>query len=263
MEIQRFLDHAIRAASAGATAIREASQHPREVTAKGFRDYVTNADFASQKAILSVIQTSFPDHLILTEESAEAKNLAAWRVPDGYWWIIDPLDGTTNFQLGNPIHCVSVALAHGDQLLAGALVESQRETVFAAGLGVGATLNGQPIQVSTRAELIEAVASCDWPRSPGLRKLAFETAGRFGNACRTFRSIGSAALGIAYVAAGWTDIYVHQSIAPWDCAAAALIVREAGGVVCRHSGEAWSIMDADFIATTPALKDAAAQLAQG
>ncbi len=263
MDNQIFLNYVIQAATAGAEAIREASLHPREVTTKGFRDFVTDADFASQKAILNVIQSTFPNHQVLTEESADAKNLSAWRVPTDYWWIIDPLDGTTNFQLGNPNYCVSVAVAQGQQLLAGAIVDPMRGNVFAAGEGLGATLNEKPIQVSNRAELIDAVASCDWPRSPGLRKKAFEMAARFGNACRSFRSIGSAALGICYVAAGWTDIYVHQNISPWDCAAAALIVREAGGVVTRYSGERWSIMDVDFIATTPALQGAVAQLARG
>jgi myo-inositol-1(or 4)-monophosphatase len=116
--VQPYLDLAIQAAAAGADAIRAASLRPREVTSKGFRDFVTDADLASQQAILNVIHAAHPDHPILTEESADAKNLAAWRVPPGYWWIIDPLDGTTNFQLGNPNYCVSVALAHGEQLLA-------------------------------------------------------------------------------------------------------------------------------------------------
>lgn len=252
----------IQAAQSGAEAVRAASLVPRTVSAKGFRDYVTSADFASQAAILAILHAAHPDHVILTEESAEARQIEHWKVPPGYWWIIDPLDGTTNFQLGNPTYCVSVAVAHGQHLIAGVLVEPNRGLTFAAGESLGATLNGQPLHIGDRHELIDAVASCDWPRSPGARKAAFELAARFGNACRSFRAMGSAALGIAYVGAGWTDIYVHQHISPWDCAAAALIVREAGGVVVRHDGSPWSLMDADLIATTPALAEGAVGLAR-
>jgi myo-inositol-1(or 4)-monophosphatase len=255
-----LLETAIQAARAGGKTLRVRATQPRQVTRKGFRDFVTDADLAAQSAIFSVIQSAYPSHAILSEESAEAKHLDQWVTPRGHWWIIDPLDGTTNFQLGSPTYAVSIACAEGDTLVAAALYDPNREMLFAASLGQGATLNGATLQVSDRTDLIEAVASSDWPRSPGLRKQAFEVAGRFGNACRTFRSIGCASLGIASVGAGWTDIYVHQSILPWDCGAAALIVREAGGLVLRHNGQPWTLRDPDFLAVTPALRDAAVGL---
>lgn len=251
---------ALHAAQAGADAIRAFIGGQYEVQSKGYRDYVTEADFASQKAILSIIGAAHPDHLILSEESPEANQLDQWKVPEGYWWIIDPLDGTTNFQLGMPTFCVSVAVAHGQQVQAGVIIDPNREMAFGAARGEGATLDGQPIHVSERATLIEAVASCDWPRPPAQRKRAFELASRYGNACRSFRSVGSAALSIAYVAAGWTDVYVHEHIKPWDCAAGTLIVAEAGGILTRHDGSAWTIMDHDLLATTPALHDEALRL---
>ncbi len=255
-----LIEIALEAAHAGAQAIRALAGQERQVTVKGYRDYVTDADFASQKAILAAIETAYPHHTLLTEESTEAHNLTDWQVPSGYWWIIDPLDGTTNFQLGMPTYCVSVAVAHGTSIEAGVIVDPNRGMAFAAARGQGATLNGQPIRVSQRSTLIEAVASCDWPRAPEQRTRAFQIAAQLGNACRSFRSVGSAALGMVYVAAGWTDLYVHQYIQPWDCAAAALIVQEAGGILVQHDGAPWSIMDRALLATTPHLQEAALTL---
>ncbi len=260
MNSMSLLVTALQAAQSGADAIRALVGSDFEVHSKGYRDYVTAADIASQEAILSIIKANYPDHLILSEESKEAKQLDVWQVPDGYWWIIDPLDGTTNFQLGMPTFAVSVAVAHGWELQAGVIVDPSRRMAFAAARGEGATLDGEPIHVSSRDSLIEAVASCDWPRPPDQRKRAFELAGRYGNACRSFRSVGSAALSIAYVAAGWTDLYVHQHILPWDCAAGALIVHEAGGVLTRHDGSLWTVMDSDLLVTTPQLCGAALEL---
>jgi myo-inositol-1(or 4)-monophosphatase len=260
---QALLQIAQEAARAGVAALADAATLPREVTAKGFRDFVTNADFAAQNAILKVIREARADDLILTEESAEAREMHKFTQPIGVWWIIDPLDGTTNFQLGYPTYCVSIAVAQGDTLLAGVVHDPSRNLNYAAARGGGARLNGRSIHVSDRRELIDAIAACDWPRASGARKDAFALAARFGNACRTFRSFGSAAFGIACVANGWVDIYVHQHLQPWDCAAAALIVREAGGVVTRHDGSPWSILNSDMIATTPYLTDACIGLTAG
>lgn len=244
-----FLQTATAAAEAGAAALRDVRDNPREISSKGFRDLVSDADYAAQHAVLDVIRTAYPDHLILSEESDAAKDLGNWQVPDGYWWIIDPLDGTTNFLRGVPSYCCSVALAHGHDLIAGAIADPTRHQTFAAGRGQGMSVNGRPTRTSATSEMHDAFIGNDWPRGVALRQEVVSVIGALASMCRTQRSFGTSALGLAYVAAGWLDVYMHFDLKPWDCAAGVLMVAEAGGLLSTPQGEAYSFMQPKLVVT--------------
>jgi myo-inositol-1(or 4)-monophosphatase len=245
----------IDAARQGGEAIRAARSRPRQIFSKGFRDEVTDADFAAQEAIFATIHQHYPDHLIVSEENAIGRNLESWQPPSGYWWMIDPLDGTTNYSRGIPQYCVSVAVIEGLTVQAGAIYDPVRDHLFAAVRGEGATLNGQPIHVSARADLAEAVLQCELARDPGLRRRGLAVLHALAPRCRSVRMLGSAALAQAYVAAGWEEGHVQLRLWPWDCAAGSLLIQEAGGALALPDGGAWHLMATQIVATNRALHE--------
>ncbi len=225
----------------GAEAIHAVYNNPREITSKGFRDDVTDADFAAQEAIIAAIHKYYPDHPVVSEENDTRYDLAHWDVPPGYWWLVDPLDGTTNFSRGIPHYCVTVAVLDGPEVLSGAIYDPVRNHLFTATRGEGAQLNGEPIRVSPRADLAEAVVECGLGRGREDRRKGLAIFNALAKSCRTVRSSGSAALAQAYVAAGWTEAYVHLTLKPWDCAAGSLMVAEAGGIRSLPDGGEWHL----------------------
>ena len=251
-----LLDTAIRAAQAAADAIRQARSAPLNVRSKGFRDEVTAADFAAERAIMAVIHAAHPGHIIMSEEGGETIDYAAWP-PPGAVWVIDPLDGTTNYARGIPSYATSVAVMVDGVLEAGAIVDPARGDLFAAARGGGFTVNGAPARVSVRTDFADAVVACDWPREPALRAQIHAVVGRMIAEARTLRCHGSAALNLAYVAAGWYDVYLHLTLQPWDMAAGVLMLLEAGGRITRLTGEPFSLADGSVLATNGALHEAA------
>ncbi|MBN1286855.1 MAG: inositol monophosphatase [Anaerolineae bacterium] len=241
-----FLQTAVAAAEAAAEAIRRARVQPLEVKSKGYRDIVTAADFAAERAIVEVIHRTYPDHAILSEEDA-ALDLAAWTPPGGVIWIIDPLDGTTNFSRGIPSYSTSVGVMVDGVLEAGVIIDPVRNFTFAGARGQGATLNGAPMQVNTHTGFSEAVVGCDWARDPGARATLLAIVGQMAIHCRTIRTEGSAALHMAYVAAGWYDLYFHTSLSPWDMAAGVLLIEEAGGQVTSLYGAPFDITEESLL----------------
>ncbi len=255
-----------RAAYHAGNLVREMQQGPLNVKSKGFRDIVTDADYASQQAITDIVQERFPDHGFLVEE--DNPDLP---VDGEIIWVIDPVDGTSNFSRSQPIYCISIAasIANGRKysaggsiskeletnILAGVIYDPLRDEMFSSGVGTGSTLNGQPIQVSEVNELESAVVSLDVSRQERERQEMLEAIGRFAHRVRTIRAHGSAALAMAWVAAGRLDIYTNLVIGPWDVAAASLIIREAGGQVTNHDNQPWAIGDSACIATNGIIHD--------
>jgi myo-inositol-1(or 4)-monophosphatase len=219
------------------------------------RDLVTEADLASEKLICGSLRAAFPGHLIVGEEGYR---VAEQRDQDRPTWFVDPIDGTSNFAHSFPFFSVSIALRHREQGQVGVVHAPALGWTFAAARGQGATLNGDTIQVSPRGQIEKSIIACDWARLPDLRRLSLEAHATFHGRAHTTRTLGSAALGFAAVAAGWIDVYFSYSLAPWDTAAGDLLVREAGGVVSALDGGEWKIEDSGVLASNRAIHAAAA-----
>lgn len=259
-----LLQTAEEAARQAGEFLREQWQRPRQLSRKGFRDWVTDADVGSQKIITDLIRGRFPDHGFVTEEYNP--ELPA----DGpVVWIIDPLDGTSNYSRQQPSFSVSIAAAskRGDwgleigesqspisnlqslSVQVGVIYDPLRDELFSAAAGQGSTLNGQPIHCSGVTEMIEAIVAMDWCRGPEQRQRSLDALGRFGLDIHTIRSIGSAALGLAWVAMGRFDGYLQLCLSAWDMAAGALLIQEAGGVIRDAAGSEWTLAATGCIAS--------------
>jgi myo-inositol-1(or 4)-monophosphatase len=229
-----LLRTAERAARAGAAALAPhfAARDRLVIEEKAHHDFVSQADRASERAIAAAIRGEYPGHAILAEE----EECAALDTP-GPLWIVDPLDGTTNFLHGFPFYAVSVACAVGGVVQAGVVLDPSRDELFAAARGRGATLDGRPIAVSLQPGLRRALVGTGFPFRrldrldlylAAFRAVVVETAG--------VRRAGSAAIDLASVACGRLDGFWEEGLGPWDVAAGALLIEEAGGVVTDFRG---------------------------
>lgn len=204
--------------------IRAKLAEPLQVSSKGFRDLVTDADLAAQQQITTTLRQHFPDHGFLAEEkNSELPSAGPVR------WIVDPIDGTSNYSRSLPIFCVSLAVAVAEEVVAGVIYDPMRDELFSAGRGQGATVNGQPLRVSVTAELAEAIVGIDWGRHASIRQRSLDALNRFAHQARSIRALGSSALALAWVAAGRVDLYGNYNLSAWDIAAGALLIHEAGG----------------------------------
>ena len=220
-----------------------------QTRAKAPADLVTDADVASQEAIRQVIAGRFPDHAFVGEEQSAS---ASRSDPSKLTWIVDPLDGTTNYVHGYPHYAVSVALAQGRMLLVGAVYDPVADLCFVASTGRGAWCNGVRMIASRVANVSDALGVVSLParvqrNSPDL--LDFIQASQ---ACQAVRRSGSAALNFAYVAKGALDAFWASHIHPWDVAAGVLLVREAGGVVTARDGGEFELWNPNFLAAANA-----------
>lgn len=232
------------AARAGGEQLR-AWQGRFQIRKKGVRDLVTDADLASQEAVRSVIKARFPDHGFLGEEQG-VETISP--NDDQFTWIVDPLDGTTNYVHGYPHFAVSVAIARGNSVQAGVIYDPTRDQCFAAALGKGAWCDGVRLKTSDVNEVGEALVAVSLPaqvtrESPDL--LDFIEAALVSQAVR--RS-GSAALNLAHVASGAIDAFWATKIHAWDVAAGVLLIREAGGVVTSRNGQPFDLWKPHFLA---------------
>jgi len=221
------------------------------VREKAHADLVTDADHASQQAIRTFLAARFPDHDFLGEEDPNAKT-GAIRT-DVPTWIVDPLDGTANYVHDVPAYCVSVGLAAGGDLVAGVIYDPRQDEMFSAATGLGATLNGRPIRVSAVDELRAALLATGFPPDPQCQERNFHYWRVFAYRAQALRRTGSTALNLAYVAAGRFDGYWAYDSWPWDVAAGAVLVREAGGVVTRADGSPLDPFRPDIVAANPAI----------
>ena len=233
------------AAEAGAAEILRFFQGSFKVSNKeGVNNLVTEADHASEKAILSVIKKAFPDHQILAEESG------ALEQSSDYKWIIDPIDGTVNFAQGIPLNCVSIAIEFQGSIILGAVYNPHLNEFFFAEKGKGATLNDKPIQVSKKTSTLKSCLVTGFPytyiNEPNGPIEVFE---RFVRKGVPVRRLGSAAIDLCWVACGRFDGFFEQKLEPWDSAAGYLIVEEAGGKVTDFKGDAFSVYQHKLIAT--------------
>jgi myo-inositol-1(or 4)-monophosphatase len=228
-----FLETAIQAARTAGHILMERLPADREIAVKGLRDIVTDADLAAEEAIVQTIRTRFPTHSLLTEESGHSARDVA------YEWVVDPLDGTTNYSRRFPMFSVSIGMLHKGELTVGVVYDPLADRLFAAERGCGATLNETPLHVSKIDRLGSAVVGLDWAHSQDDRGEIVARLARVAPACGTLRGSGSAALGLCYVAAGWLDAYFHVGLKAWDMAAGLLLIEEAGGRVTDVEGRDW------------------------
>ncbi|HUZ48397.1 MAG TPA: inositol monophosphatase family protein [Candidatus Dormibacteraeota bacterium] len=233
---------AIETAREAGAALLEAGRLPLDIRQKDRRaDIVTSADRASEAIVIARIREAYPDAAILAEESGASPGSSDER------WIIDPLDGTTNFAHGYPIYCVSIAYERAGELLAGAIYAPALDECFAAERGGGATLNGKPIRVSTIDAVGDAMVCTGFHPADYARNGAHF--GAISQVAQAVRRDGSAALDLAYVACGRFDGFWEFDLHAWDVAAGTLIVREAGGRVTQLGG-ATAALDASSILAT-------------
>ena len=221
------------AADAGAAVLERYFRSGRlEVSIKGQNDFVTQADRESEAVLVAELLRRFPDHRILAEEGT----LHAGATSD-YEWVIDPLDGTTNFLHGLPVWAVSVACRRGRELLAGVVLDPAGGNRFVAARGGGAFWNGRPMRVSVRPELDGAFLATGYPfRAHAALEVYLDLFRAVFRRARAIRRCGAAALDLAYTAAGVYDGFFEFRLSPWDIAAGALLIQEAGGVLTDLDG---------------------------
>jgi myo-inositol-1(or 4)-monophosphatase len=223
------------------------------VDKKGAIDLVTEIDLEVERGFRALIGERFPDHVVLGEEFSDPRDLDA--APE-YCWVFDPIDGTTNYAHGLPIFCSSLALEISGVPAVAAIYDPSRRELYTAERGQGAWLNGAPLRVSTSATLIDALLCTGFPYS--VQQDAGALVGLFAEflgVSRAVRRLGSAALDLCYVAAGRLDGFWEQSLHPWDMAAGALIVQEAGGRVTDLRGGPYSSRGRSIVATNGLVHD--------
>lgn len=249
----------LEALEAGAGQMQHYFDGPLKISNKeGLNNLVTEADFAAEKEIISVIKKQFPDHYILTEEAGKL-------VADSeYKWIVDPIDGTVNFANGIPICCVSIALEKNKEIIMGGVYNPFLKELFFAEKGNGAFLNDKEISVSTQSDLLKSCLVTGFPYSyldqPNGPLDVFEKLIRKGI---PVRRLGSAAIDLCWVACGRFDGFYEHSLQPWDSAAGFLIVEEAGGKVTDFGGESFSVYNPQLLATNNKIHKALHALVNG
>ena len=225
-----------------------------KITTKGDINLVTEADIAAENLIIERIRSHYPQHGILAEESGEAIFVGGKR--SEWKWIIDPLDGTTNYAHGYPCFCVSIALEHAGALEVGVVYDPMRDEMFAAERGQGATLNDRKIRVSSVEELNAAMLCTGFPYNVRERPDFAREFTNFTMTAQAVRRDGSAALDLAYVACGRFDGFWEDGLSPWDIAAGALLIQEARGRVTNFKNEPLDIYTEKVLATNGLVHDA-------
>ncbi|MBN1259868.1 MAG: inositol monophosphatase [Anaerolineae bacterium] len=258
IQADRWLATAQRIALEAGALMRKQWRQTHTIRSKGYRDIVTETDLAVEQLVIERLKASYPDHAITSEESGAEDSAASIR------WLLDPVDGTTNFARSNPNFCITMAAIEGESPVAGVVYDPLRDHLFSARRGGGATLNGKRIQTRDTTQIAEVMFAVDWPRNPAARREMWQYAGKLIEQARTLRALGSAALNIVYVAPGWFDLYMARSLHAWDQTGAAVIAMEAGAVLGTLSGAPWTPSSPDpVVAATPALLEAFYTLQEG
>lgn len=248
-----MLNTAIKAARRAGAIINRASLdlEKLQVARKGPRDYVTEVDRAAEEAIIDMLRTAYPDHAFLAEESGhQSPEEGAGQAP-AFQWIIDPLDGTTNFIHGMPTYAVSIALAQRGQITQAVIYDPARNEMFTASRGSGAFLNDRRVRVSGRLRYHDALLGARWPGSFGPDQSAMQRFREMAEGCAGVRRTGSSVLDLAYVAVGRLDGFCGVGLKPWDMAAASLMVLEAGGLIAGFDGEQSWMASGNVVAGSP------------
>jgi myo-inositol-1(or 4)-monophosphatase len=244
------LDVAVEAAHLAGSYQRHRFSSPLEIDMKGDKNLVTEVDRESERLIVTHLLNAFPDYNIVAEEGEYNQGDSPFR------WIIDPLDGTTNYAHGFPWFCVSIGLEAAGKIVAGVIFNPVHDELFTAISGEGAFLNGRRLNVSTRSPLQNTLLGTGFPYD-----CASDPANNFANfirfqkAARGIRRAGAAALDLAYVAAGRLDGYWELKLKPWDVAAGLLMVQEASGTVTTFDGSGYSIDNHRIVASNGLIHD--------
>jgi len=223
--MSEYLDLAISAAHEAGKLLRKNFGAKLDVSAFEAHDIKLDLDVRSQELITKLILDRFPDHAIFGEEGI------AGNQSSDYHWIVDPIDGTVNYFYSIPHFCISIALRHKEEIIAGVIYDPMRDELWSAATGVPSTLNGVPCSVSARTQLSDAILSVGFSKTkttinsglPLLEKMVYRA--------RKCRLMGSAALDLAYVCSGRLDAYIEQAVSLWDIAAGKILVENAGGVI--------------------------------
>jgi myo-inositol-1(or 4)-monophosphatase len=246
-DISTLLSTAVEGARRAGKILAQRFDQERTVEFKGGINLVTDADRASEQELIAFIRARHPGHAILAEESGATEGTQ-------FQWVIDPLDGTTNYAHRIPHFCVSVAVRGEAGIMAGAVFDPIRKEMFSAGKGRGAELNGQPLQVSSATRMDRALLCTGFPYD--VQENPEAPLGLFGRLIRKaqgIRRMGAAALDLAYVAAGRVDGFFEFGLKPWDIAAGALLVWEAEGQMVQIDGAPLDITVGNILACAPGI----------
>lgn len=254
MDYDQVLDVAIRAARAGGELAHQKLGEPSPVRSKGTRDVVTPNIRAVEERILETIRSEFPDHAILSEESAPARGRDRPAADSDPLWIVDPIDGSLNYIRGIPIFSVSVGFRHRGLYRVGVVYDPCRDELFHAVREKGSFLNGTRIQThSIRGDGVEAfeaaTVATDWPADVNQRVVTAMIVEIMAGNVVSLKILGSPALGLAYIAAGRLDAYFHLQLELWDVAAGVVILEDAGGVLTDAVGATWQHSDGGYLGT--------------
>lgn len=257
-----MIELAIRAAREAGAILQDYAQRGFEITHKGRINLVTEADLASERHIKQLIAAHFPTHRIIAEESWAEESWASehdsFNVSgdDNYSWLIDPLDGTTNFSHGFPCYAVSIGVERKGESVVGVIYDPTRDELFAAERGAGATLNDQPIRVSDVAQLEKALTVSGFPYDIRERMHEYLPAWReFLNHSQAVRRLGAAAIDMASVACGRMDGFWEHGLHAWDVAAGWVIIEEAGGRVTKLDGSPFDNYSSSLLCTNSLVHD--------
>ena len=245
-----MLNIAVKAARAAGSIINRAALDVErlQITAKGVNDFVTEVDQAAEQAVIEVLLTAYPGHAILAEESGRQHGAKH----SEYLWIIDPLDGTTNFIHGLPVYAVSIALAFRGKVEQAVVYDPSRNDLFFASKGRGAFLNDRRLRVSKRIRMGEALIGTGFPFRKGDNLARYmKMMEAVMSQCAGLRRPGAAALDLCYVAAGWYDGFFETGLSPWDVAAGSLMITEAGGLIGNFTGESDFLYQREVVAGCP------------
>jgi myo-inositol-1(or 4)-monophosphatase len=245
-----MLNIAVKAARSAGAIINRASLDLDllKISSKGPNDFVSEVDQAAEQAIIETLLTAYPGHGILAEESGRTHGAK----DSDYVWIIDPLDGTTNFLHGFPVYAVSIALAFRGQVQQAVVYDPTRNDLFYASKGRGAFLNDKRLRASKRTRLSDALIGTGFPFRKGDNfKRYVQMFEEVMQSCAGLRRPGAAALDLCYVAAGYYDGFFETGLNPWDIAAGSLIITEAGGLIGNFTGEADYLYQREVVAGNP------------
>lgn len=248
------LEAALGAARAAGEVLSEGFGLRREVRYKGEVDLVTEMDERAEEIIREALLGAYPSYGVLAEEGG------ALRGEEDARWIVDPLDGTTNYAHDLPIFAVSIALEKAGEVVLGVVHDPMREETFVAERGRGARLNGRPMSVSDTDELVRALVVTGFPYDRDDVPAALELFGRFSMVAQGMRRLGAAALDLCYVAAGRLDAYYELGIHPWDVAAGNLVLEEAGGRITDYRGDPFDLERGELVASNGRLHPALVEI---
>lgn len=259
--MKQYLNLAIRAAKKAGKLQMQFRDKPKRIKAKGIIDYVTEVDIASEKLICAMIRKKFPTHHLVTEENtcvSTSKN-----INKKYSWIIDPLDGTINYMHGLPLFCISIAFAIDNQVQAGVVYAPALGECFTAIKGKGAYMNNKHISVSKHTKLIKSLLVTGFAYNiHHADNTNLDNFARISLQSQAVRRLGSAAIDLAYIAAGRFEGFWELYLNPWDMAAGSLLVKEAGGNVTDFSGKTFNIYGKQLLATNGKIHHLLKQLIQ-